>query len=101
MLKLEAPVTDQLSVELPPDVMVAAVAAKLEITGAEFVELEGELPPPQPEIAGRRNNPMQNTKEDTTKRRSRYTWAFRSRRLHLHIFRSVFGFQHPHGTVRP
>ena len=34
MLKLEAPVTDQLSVEVPPDVMVAVVAVKLEITGA-------------------------------------------------------------------
>jgi hypothetical protein len=74
MLKLEAPVTDQLSAELPPDVMVAIVAVKLEITGAEFVVVE--VPPdapPQPEIAVRRNNPMQKTRENKTERRSRYT----------------------------
>lgn len=71
MLKLDAPVTDQLSVELPPDVMVAVVAVKLEITGAEFVELEAPLDaPPQPEIAVRRNNPMQKTRENRTERRS-------------------------------
>lgn len=76
MLKLEAPVTDQLSVEVPPDVMVAVVAVKLEITGAELV---GEvpvgvepLPPAQPEIVVRRSIPMQNTREEKTERLNEY-----------------------------
>lgn len=75
MLKLEAPVTDQLSVEFPPDVMVAVVAVKLEMLGAEFVEVEFPLPtaPLQPETDVTRNDPTQITTKDQTERRSRYT----------------------------
>ena len=68
MLMLVAPVTDQLSVQDPPDVMFAAEAVKLEIVGSEFagaVLVEALPPPPQPEIVVKRNNPMPNTKEDT------------------------------------
>ena len=73
MLKLEAPVTDQLSVEVPPDVIIAVAAVKLEITGAELVEVEVPLDAPlQPEIAVRRNNPVQTAREEKAERLNEY-----------------------------
>ena len=91
MLKLDAPVTDQLSVELPPVVMVAAVAVKLEMPGAELVGVEAELAvaPLQPEIATRRDNPTQNTRDNTTERRTLYTESLPQPLAALHVFRTM------------